>query len=91
MGNCEKCGAEFEAYCAKCRTDIKQGKDLKIGELIPVLFVEKTEDSIYYRTGCYVNDCPCNVGNMCSVRYSIIPIQQLHNWDGDNIILTRCG
>ena len=94
MGICERCGREFEAYCAKCRDEIRgKVRSEKRGELKPLVYVEIDENGrTWYRFACYCLSCPCNAGTgMCNVRYGHLPLDQMHEWDGDNIIKAYCG
>ncbi len=94
MGVCERCGREFEAYCAKCRDEIRnQVRSEKQGKLIPLMWLETDKKGRkYYRFACHCTSCPCNAGKgMCNVRYTRLPLDMMHEWDGDNIIRARCG
>lgn len=56
---------------------------------IPVLsFHPKSK---YYRFNCYCFDCPCNSNGLCSTKFQKIPIECLHEFDGDNILKNYCG
>ena len=54
MGLCEKCGIEFQTYCAKCRDEIRQKEMPAVpsDELITLL-VYDTKTKLY-RYGCSV-------------------------------------
>jgi hypothetical protein len=45
----------------------------------------------YYRFNCYCDTCPCNGKGLCSTHFPKIPIEMLHEFDGDNIIKNFCG
>jgi len=92
VGTCERCGRDFEAYCAKCREEIrKEIAERPEGKFLPLVFVEIDGDRFYYRFACYCRSCPCNDNGKCATRYTRLPISQLHEWDGDNIIKAWCG
>ena len=94
MGICERCGREFQAYCAKCREDIKlrergathiPSEDL----MILLAYDRKTE---LYRFGCNVKECPCNMQNgWCSKALPFLDKNMLHEYDGDNAVKQWCG
>ena len=92
MGKCERCGREFEAYCGKCREEIrKMIRNRKKGETYPLMYIEEEGGRFFYRFACYCKACPCNDDGMCATRYTEIPFKQMHEWDGDNIIRAWCG
>jgi len=67
----------------------KYKKDKDIRGFIPVLsYNPKTK---YYRFNCYCFSCPCNFKGLCSTHFTKIPIECLHEFDGDNIIKNYCG
>lgn len=45
----------------------------------------------YYRFYCKYYDCPCNQKGICKTKYTDLPIDLLHEWDGKNIIKCLCG
>lgn len=89
---CERCGKEFQAYCAKCREEIRQKEApaLPSEDLIILLaYDRKTE---LYRYGCSVRDCPCNLQNgWCSKGTPSLDKTMLHDYDGDNVVKQWCG
>lgn len=94
MSLCEKCGTEFQAYCAKCREEIrkKESPALPSEDLIILLaFDNKTK---LYRYGCSVRGCPCNLRNgWCSkgTPELAISLVHFHEYDGDNCVKQFCG
>lgn len=101
MGVCERCGREFQAYCAKCREEIAQRESgtehIPSEDLIILLaYDQKTK---LYRYGCSVKDCPCNMKNgWCSKATPAIDkdflklmLNMLHDYDGDNCVKQWCG
>jgi len=87
MNKCERCGIEFQAYCAKCREEIRQKE-------MPA--VPSDNLIILYRYGCSVRECPCNLQNgWCSKAtpdFMTDKIQfMLHPYDGDNCVKQWCG
>ena len=44
-----------------------------------------------YRFNCYCFECPANSEGLCVSRFYKIPIETLHEFDGDNIIKNYCG
>lgn len=96
MGLCEKCGIEFQTYCAKCRDEIRQKEMPAVpsDELITLL-VYDTKTKLY-RYGCSVKSCPCNLQNgWCSKATPEIAkdliVARLHEYDGDNCVKQFCG
>ena len=60
-----------------------------IHELLPVLSYDFKRNQ--YRFNCYCFECPANYRGICSTQFSTIPINCLHEFDGDNIIKNYCG
>jgi hypothetical protein len=98
MSNCERCGVEFQAYCAKCRKDIanrESGAEHIPSEDLVVLLAYDQQTQLY-RYGCSVSECPCNMKNgWCSkatpkMAKDLI-FARLHEYDGDNCIKQFCG
>lgn len=86
MQKCNKCGIETELYCSKCRIEV----DSKYKRLIPLLFWDKEEK--VYHFACTVNSCPCNNGlGVCGAKHIKLPLNMIHEFDGDNIIKQVCG
>lgn len=99
MGICERCGREFQAYCAKCREEIrrKEAPALPSDEVMILLAYDpKTK---LYRYGCNVKECPCNLQNgWCSKatpaldkEYLRTMLNMLHEYDGENCVKQWCG
>ena len=96
MGICERCGRDFQAYCAKCRDEIRQREAPAVPSddlMILLAFDNKTK---LYRYGCNVKSCPCNLGNgWCSKATPEIVkdliVNMLHGYDGDNAVRQFCG
>lgn len=44
-----------------------------------------------YRFNCYCRACPVNKDGLCSTMFYKIPLECLHEFDGDNIIKNYCG
>lgn len=96
MSNCERCGREFQAYCAKCRDEIAQRE--RGAEHIPsddlVILMAYDRKTELYRFGCSVKSCPCNMQNgWCSKAvpkldkdWMVAMINMLHEYDGDNCV-----
>jgi hypothetical protein len=83
---CNKCGTKTELYCSRCRVEIEH----KHRDFIPLLFWDKKNK--VYKFGCTVIECPCNGGTgICSSPHINIPLNLLHEFDGDNIIKQVCG
>jgi len=92
MGECERCGIEFQAYCAKCREEIrrKEMPAIPTDNLVVLLAYDKTTK--LYRYGCSVADCPCNLQNgWCSKGTPFLEKNVLHEYDGDNAVKQWCG
>ena len=101
MGQCERCGREFQAYCAKCRVEIalrEQGAEhIPSDDLIILLAYDKKTN--LYRYGCSVTECPCNMKNgWCSKATPALDkeflgamLNMLHEYDGDNCVKQWCG
>ena len=101
MSKCERCGIEFQAYCAKCRDDISNRE--KGGGHIPseklTILVAYDHETGMYRYGCSVEGCPCNMKNgWCSKSTPHIDrktiqrmLEMLHEYDGDNAVKQWCG
>jgi hypothetical protein len=94
MGQCERCGREFQSYCAKCREELKlkaQGADVVPSEdLVILLAYDKKERR--YRYGCSVKECPCNTElGWCSKATPFLDKTMLHDYDGDNAVKQWCG
>jgi len=56
---------------------------------IPVLSVNPKKK--VYRFNCYCFTCPCNFKGLCKTQFFKIPKNQLHKFDGDNILQNWCG
>jgi len=97
LTKCERCGREFQAYCAKCRAELKleaveKIKELEKSGLFPVLWVDIKTGHLY--PGCTVINCPCNNGKgICKCGFLSVELLKvvLHEWDGDNIVHNHCG
>lgn len=101
MGKCERCGIEFQAYCAKCREDIadreRGAKHIPSEDLVILLVYDRK--TRLYRYGCSVTECPCNMQNgWCSKATPEIDkkmlelmLNMLHEYDGDNAVKQWCG
>ena len=92
MSECERCGIEFQAYCAKCREEIRQKEMPAVpsGDLVTLLVYDQITK--LYRYGCSVIDCPCNLGNgWCSKATPFLDKAMLHEYDGDNAVKQWCG
>lgn len=64
-------------------------KYLDKNEYVPVLSVNpKTNTYLFH---CYCSDCPCNKDGICCTEHAKLPINLLHEFDGDNIIKQYCG
>lgn len=92
MSKCERCGAEFQAYCAKCRAELQA---VAIGSLpsddVVVLLAYDKKRKVY-RYGCSVTGCPCNTkAGWCSKASPFLDKRMLHEYDGDNAIKQWCG
>jgi len=99
MGICEKCGREFQAYCANCREEIR----LKEAQAVPseqlIILLAYDVKTKLYRYGCSVAECPCNLKNgWCSKAtpaidkdFLISMLNMLHKYDGDNCVKQWCG
>ena len=96
MSNCERCGVEFQAYCAKCRDEIRQEQMPAVPseKLVILLAYDLGNDT--YRFGCSVTGCPCNLQNgWCSKAIIGEMFERvrlmLHPYDGDNGVKQFCG
>ena len=101
MAECERCGQEFQAYCAKCREEIslreRGAKHIPSKELALLLVYDRKTK--LYRYGCSVTECPCNMKNgWCSKATPTIDkeflrgmLNMLHEYDGDNCVKQWCG
>ncbi len=99
MGTCERCGVEFQAYCSKCRDEIRQKETPAVvsEEVVTILAFDKK--TALYRYGCSVSECPCNLQNgWCSKATPKIDkkmiklmLNMLHEYDGDNCVKQWCG
>ena len=67
----------------------KYEKDIDKEGFIPILSYNPKMK--YYRFNCYCFDCPCNFEGLCSTHFNKIPIECLHEFDGDNVIKNYCG
>ncbi len=67
----------------------KYEKNTDITGYFPVLSYNLNKKT--YRFNCYCFDCPCNFNGLCSTRFYKIPINCLHEFDGDNIVKNYCG
>ena len=92
MGKCERCGRDFEAYCAKCRDEITHETHTYLpSQDIFVAIIYDRQKKLYY-FGCNVDGCPCNTGQgYCSKALTSIMDARLHDFDGDNCIKQFCG
>jgi len=91
MTKCDECGKEVgKLYCAKCRAK-KAGMDPQIHfkGLIPLLYWDPVKKR--YLFGCTVALCPNNRDGFCVSEHFKLPIEFLHEFDGDNIIKQMCG
>jgi hypothetical protein len=88
---CAECGQEVgKLFCAKCRArKEKVNADLNFGSLIPLLFWDRNKK--LYVFGCTVALCPYNRNGLCASLSVKLPVQQFHEFDGDNIIQRGCG
>lgn len=92
MGTCEKCGIEFQAYCAKCREEIRQKEMLAVPSEELVVLLAYDRKTKLYRFGCSVKECPCNLQNgWCSKALPFLDKNMLHEYDGDNAVKQWCG
>ena len=55
-----------------------------IHNLIPVMSYDFNKKN--YRFNCYCFECPANYRGICSTCFQTIPFDNLHEFDGDNII-----
>lgn len=67
----------------------KYTKNLNNESYIPVLSFSTNLKK--YRFNCYCFECPANNKGLCSTEFLKIPIEILHEFDGDNIIKNYCG
>uniref|UniRef100_A0A6M3KBB6 Uncharacterized protein n=1 Tax=viral metagenome TaxID=1070528 RepID=A0A6M3KBB6_9ZZZZ len=99
MSKCERCGIEFQAYCAKCREAIRREEMPAVPSediFVVVAYDPKTK---LYRYGCNVSKCPCNLKNgWCSKatpalnkEFIQMMLNRLHEYDGDNCVKQFCG
>lgn len=96
MGKCERCGIEFQAYCAKCRTEIRQKEMPAVPSENLIILLAYDKQTHLYRYGCLVTNCPCNLQNgWCSKATPEIMRDKiklmLHEFDGDNCVKQWCG
>ncbi len=99
MSRCERCGIDFQAYCAKCRDEIrrKEMPSVPSEEVFAVVAYDPKQK--LYRYGCNVAECPCNLQNgWCSKATPVIDkeftqlmLNRLHEYDGDNCVKQMCG
>ena len=99
MSKCERCGIEFQAYCAKCREAIRR-KEMPAMPSEDIFVVVAYDPKLgLYRYGCNVRGCPCNLQNgWCSKASPALNKQdikqllnRLHEYDGDNCVKQFCG
>ena len=88
---CSKCGKEVgELFCGKCRAEIQRvNASLNLGSMIPLLYYDRNKK--VYVFGCTVALCPYNRNGLCASLAIKLPINQFHEFDGDNIIQRGCG
>ena len=88
---CAECGEEVgELYCAKFRARIEsRTAKVEFGKLIPLILWD-TENKLYVFC-CTVKGCPCNHNGYCVTSHKSLPINLLHEFDGDNIVKQLCG
>ena len=96
MSKCERCGIEFQAYCAKCRDEIRRAETPAIPSDDLIILLAYDNQGKTYRYGCSVKDCPCNLQNgWCSKKTPKIAqdliLARLHEYDGDNCVKQFCG
>ena len=99
MGNCERCGREFQAYCAKCREEIRKKEAPAVPSEDIFVVVAYDPKTRLYRYGCNVKGCPCNLQNgWCSKatpaldkHFLEMMLNMLHEYDGDNAVKQWCG
>ena len=96
MSRCERCGIEFQAYCGKCREEIRQKEMPAVPSDNLVVLLAYDSLTRLYRYGCSVSECPCNLQNgWCSkatpeLMRDLITAK-LHDYDGDNCVKQFCG
>lgn len=93
---CERCGAEFQAYCAKCRDEIRNEQMPAVPSEDLAFLLAYDRKTEMYRFGCSVKGCPCNLQNgWCSkavpVDFWDLVKTRLHAYDGDNCVKQFCG
>lgn len=96
MGVCLRCNREFEAYCAKCRDEIRQEQMPAVPSENLVVLLAFDKETKCYRYGCSVTGCPCNLQNgWCSKATPEMMVDlikfRLHPYDGDNCVKQFCG
>ncbi len=96
MTRCERCGVEFQAYCAKCREEIRQKEMPAVPSDNLVILLAYDKQTGCYRYGCSVKDCPCNLQNgWCSKATPDLMHEKiqfmLHPYDEDNCVKQWCG
>lgn len=91
---CERCGNEFQGYCAKCREEIalrERGATHIPSANLEIMLAYDHETKLY-RYGCSVKECPCNMQNgWCSKATLYLDKNMLHDYDGDNCVKQWCG
>ena len=92
MSKCERCGVEFQAYCAKCRDEIRRKEMPAVPSEDLMILLAYDRKTKLYRYGCNVKSCPCNLGNgWCSKGSIRLEKNMLHDFDGDNAVKQFCG
>jgi len=99
MSKCELCGRDFQAYCAKCREEIRHQEMPAVPSEDTFVVVAYDPKTNCYRYGCNVRGCPCNLQNgWCSKATPVIDreftakmLNMLHEYDGDNCVKQWCG
>jgi len=96
MGLCERCGREFQAYCARCREEVRHEEMPAVPSDDLIILLAFDRETSLYRYGCSVKGCPCNLQNgWCSKATPKIAkdliVQRLHEYDGDNCVKQFCG
>ncbi len=64
-------------------------KNLNNEGYIPLLSFSQEQKK--YRFNCYCFTCPANNKGLCSTEFFKIPMEALHEFDGDNIVKNYCG
>ncbi len=94
MSKCERCGIEFQAYCGKCREEIRQKEMPAVPSEDLVVLLAYDKKTKAYRYGCSVKGCPCNLQNgWCSKGTPELgkDLIMFHEYDGDNCVKQFCG